>query len=99
MIEVSDSNGAISFRVQVVPRASRNELAGERNGALKVRIAAAPVAGAANKELVQFLARLFGVSRAAVEIISGQTGRVKRLRIIGLSPNSLTELLRNAGSS
>jgi len=99
MIEVADSNGAISFRVQVVPRASRSELAGEHNGALKVRVAAAPVAGAANKELVQFLARLLGVSRAAVEITSGQTGRLKRLRITGLSANSLTELLRKTGSS
>ena|SRR5215831_19043748 len=99
MIEVADSNGAISFRVQVVPRASRSELAGEHNGALKVRVAAAPVADAANKELVQFLARLLGVSRAAVEITSGQTGRLKRLRITGLSANSLTELLRKTGSS
>ncbi len=94
MIELSESDGAISFRVQVVPRASRSELAGEHNGAVKVRIAAAPVEGAANKELVQFLARVLRVSRAAVEITSGQTGRVKRVRVIGLSANSLTELLR-----
>lgn len=83
MIEYSEEDGRLKFRVRVVPRASRSELVGEHDGALRVRIAAPPVDGAANDELVRLLARTFGVTRNAVEITSGQTSKLKTVRVVG----------------
>jgi uncharacterized protein (TIGR00251 family) len=72
----------VIIRVKVVPRARRTELAGEMaDGALKVRVAAAPEKGEANQELCAFLARHYGVPRTAVEVVAGHTGTRKTVRI------------------
>lgn len=74
------------------PRASRTEIVGEHDGALKIRISAPPVDGAANAELIAFLAKLCKVAKQQVTIESGATGRRKRVRIAGLGdiPAALT---------
>jgi uncharacterized protein (TIGR00251 family) len=71
--------------VRVVPRASKAGVAGLRDGAVLVRIAAAPVDGAANAELVHTLARALDVPRRAVSIVSGAGARQKRVRVEGLT--------------
>jgi uncharacterized protein (TIGR00251 family) len=71
----------VIFKVQVVPRSSRSEVVGEYNGSLRVRIAAPPVDGAANEELIRVLAKTFNVSRSSVTIVSGHTGKVKQISI------------------
>lgn len=81
MIEVKESNDAVTFRVRVVTRASRTEIAGELDGALKVRIASPPVDGAANEELIRFLAKALGVARSDVAIVGGSASRSKLVRI------------------
>lgn len=73
----------MNFTVRVVPRASKSEVVGEHDGALKVRIALPPVDGAANEELVKLLAKSFGVSKSAVEIVSGRSSRTKQVRVKG----------------
>jgi hypothetical protein len=78
-------DGKLTFRVQVVPRASRSEVVGEHNGALRVRIAASPVEGAANDELVRTLAKTFSVPTSAVKIVRGQTSKLKTVSVTGLS--------------
>jgi uncharacterized protein len=83
VIVQSVHEGEVVFKVQVVPRSSRSEVVGEHNGALRVKIAAPPVDGAANEELVRVLAKTFDVSRSAVTIVSGQTGKVKQISIKG----------------
>ena len=70
--------------VHVQPRARRTESAGRHGDAFKVRLAAPPVDGAANEELVRFLAETFGVPRRAVRITAGLTGRRKTVEIDGL---------------
>ena len=80
------------FGVRVVPRASKSEVAGEVEGNLRVRISALPVDGAANAELVRVLAKYFGVAKSSVEIVSGQSSKTKRIRIIGVT----AETARNA---
>jgi uncharacterized protein (TIGR00251 family) len=70
--------------VRVQPRASRTELAGRHGDALKVRVAAPPVDGAANEALVEFLAERLGVARGAVTVQAGAGGRGKLLRIAGV---------------
>lgn len=67
--------------IRVIPRARKTEIAGEREGALVVRLAAPPVEGAANDALIEFLARHYKVPRRAVRILSGERSRVKRVEI------------------
>jgi uncharacterized protein len=69
------------FDVLVVPRASRSEVVGEHNGSLRVRIAAPPVDGAANNELVKVLAKVFEVAKSDVEIVSGLRSKLKRVTV------------------
>jgi uncharacterized protein (TIGR00251 family) len=75
-----DSNG-VTFSVRVVPRASRSEVAGLHDGALRIRVAAPPVEGAANRELVKFLAKRFKVAPSAIRLVSGSNSRNKTIRI------------------
>ena len=95
MIKYTVNGDLLRFTVKVAPRASRSESAGEHDGALKIRVAAPPVDGAANEELVKTLAREFSVSKRFVRIISGQTGKVKQIEIEGAD---LSILLKLAGS-
>jgi uncharacterized protein len=85
LINFTEKNGAIVFNVRVVPRASKSEIVGELNGALKVRIASPPVDGAANAELIKLLAKTFGVSKSEVEIIGGQTSKSKQIKLNGVT--------------
>jgi uncharacterized protein (TIGR00251 family) len=73
-----------SLLVHVQPRASRTEVVGRHGAAIKVRVAAPPVDGAANAELVRFLAERLGVRRALVRVASGTSARDKRIEIEGL---------------
>ena len=83
-----EDSAGVTFAVRVVPRASRSELAGLHDGALRIRVAAPPVEGAANQELVSFLAKRFKVSKAAVTLVSGSNSRNKIIRIA--DPNAAT---------
>ena len=74
----------MELKIKVIPRAAKTEMAGEMaDGTLKVRVKAVPEDGKANEELCGFLARHYGVARAAVEIVSGATSQRKRVRIRG----------------
>lgn len=92
MITYSEKNGSLTFNVRVVPRASRSEIVGEHDGALRVRVSAAPVDGAANEELVRILARALHVPRNAVVIIAGQTSRLKQVAVSGATSERLLAL-------
>lgn len=94
MINYWEKDGALIFKVLVVPRASRSEIVGEHNTALRVRIAAPPVEGAANEELIRVLAREFEVRKSAVQITAGQTSKRKEVRISGVSSAVLSKVLR-----
>ena len=74
-----DDDLILSIRLQ--PRASRDEIVGVHGDQLKIRITAPPVDGKANQHLLRYLAKYCQVPRASVELISGQTGRTKRVRI------------------
>lgn len=84
MINFTEKDNSIIFSVKVVPRAAKSEIVGDLNGALKIRLAAPPVDGAANAELVKLLAKTFAVSKSAVEILSGETGKTKCMKISGI---------------
>ena len=84
MIPLTDTAAGVSFRVRVVPRAGRTGVAGVRGDALLVRLAAAPVEGAANEALVAALAGILAVPRRDVAITSGERSRDKVVRIAGV---------------
>jgi uncharacterized protein len=85
-----------TIEIQVVPRASRTELAGKRGDAIRLRVAAPPVDGAANDEVVRFLAKRLGVKRSAVTITRGETSRRKTVTIEDLSTDAaLARLLED----
>ena len=92
MIEYQETDGAISFSVRVVARASRSGVVGEHDGALRVRISAPPVEGAANEELVRTLARALRVPSRAVEIVRGHSSKLKQVRVRGVDRRALESL-------
>jgi uncharacterized protein (TIGR00251 family) len=94
MLQVSESNDAVTFTVRVVVRASRTEIAGEHEGALRVRVAASPVEGAANAELIRFVAKLLRVPTRDVEIVGGLSSKSKRVRAKGVNQESFGKLVR-----
>ena len=93
-MNIVEKDGSVTFTVRVVPRASRSEIIGEHDGALKVRIASPPVDGAANAELIKLLAKQFGVSKSNVEIIGGQTSKTKQIRINGITAAQIAAVLK-----
>jgi uncharacterized protein (TIGR00251 family) len=92
-IESETQNRTVRFAVYAQPRASRTEVVGEHGDALKIRLAAPPVEGAANAELVSFLAKKLGVSKSAVRLVKGERGRQKLVEVEGLDPEELTSRL------
>jgi uncharacterized protein (TIGR00251 family) len=90
---VCDSEQGVVLKVQVQPRASRDEVVGPHGDALKIRITAAPVEGAANKHLLKFLTKKLRVARSQMNIISGATSRAKSIAIEGISAEEVRQRL------
>jgi len=81
----ADTPDGASLAVRVIPRARKTEIAGTREDALLVRLAAPPVEGAANDALIELIADRLHVPRHAVRVISGEHGRRKVVRIAGVT--------------
>jgi uncharacterized protein (TIGR00251 family) len=96
MIELREAEGGTVLRVRVQPRASRDGMAGEREGALLVRLTAPPVEGRANEALARLVARALDVPATAVTIVRGSRGRDKILHVAGLDPASVRARLEAA---
>jgi uncharacterized protein (TIGR00251 family) len=83
--------GIVSMLVQ--PNAGRNEVVGFEDGVLRVRIAAPPVKGKANRELIDFLGKRLGVSKRSITIEKGLTSRRKVIGVEGLSRDEVMKRL------
>jgi hypothetical protein len=83
----------LDLEIRVIPRAGRSGFGGLRDGTLLVRLAAAPVDGAANDELIALLAKTLRIPRRAVTIVSGERSRTKRVRIAGIDREQALERL------
>jgi uncharacterized protein (TIGR00251 family) len=79
--ESVDGQATLRLTLHVQPGATRTEVTGTHGDALKVRLAAPPVDGKANAELLRFLAEAFGVPRRNVTLVHGETSRAKVVRI------------------
>jgi len=90
-----ETNGeAGTVTVHVLPRASREEVAGLFGDAVRVRLTAPPLDNRANEALVRFLAAALGVPRPRVEIIAGRRGRKKIVRVTGMSRDDIFRRLK-----
>jgi uncharacterized protein (TIGR00251 family) len=89
--------GGVSLLVSASPRASRTEVVGVVEGRLRVRLAAPPVEGAANEELVRFLSRSLGVPQSAVSVTAGAGGRRKTVLVRGVAAAAAQGLLAGHG--
>jgi uncharacterized protein (TIGR00251 family) len=92
VIEISERDGSVVFAVRVTPRASRDAIEGEYQGALKVRLTAPPVEDRANDALRRFLAARLKVPVSAVRIVGGEKSRNKRIAVAGTSTAQVVSL-------
>jgi uncharacterized protein len=93
-LRIDDRGGSVRFSVRVQPRAARSEIVGLHGDALKVRLSAPPVDGAANVALVELLADALGVPRRCVRIVSGATSRGKVVEVDGVNVDNILRLAR-----
>ena len=82
---ITEVDGGVTFAVRVAPRSSRNQIVGVAGGALKIKLTAPPVEGAANAALIEFVAEWLGVRRSAVSIVSGDKARNKLVQVKGMT--------------
>jgi len=82
-----------SLEVRVTPKAGRDRVLGVRNHVLCVAVHAPPEKGKANQALLRFLAKILGVSRSSLDLLSGDTSRNKRIGIAGLEPREVARRL------
>jgi len=80
--------GGCRIKLRVQPRASRSELSGLHGNALKIRVTAPPVDGAANEEIVKVLAKALDVPRSAIRLIGGRVSRDKVVEVTDLAPET-----------
>lgn len=97
MSPIEATPDGIRLRLRIQPRASRSEGVGLHGDTLRIRLAAPPVDGAANEELVRHLAETLGVPRRAVVITAGHTGRLKTVTVAGVDPAAAARALGVAG--
>ena len=96
MIKLSAKECGVTFAVRVQPRAPKSGVAGEVDGVLKIRLAAPPVEGQANEELIRLLAELFDTPRRRIAILSGQTSKNKVVSVSGISIDEAERVLAEA---
>ena len=97
-LALTEGADGVTVALRVMPRAGRNAVEGVVEGALRVRVAAPPVDGAANKALLGFLASALGIPKRDLAIVTGERERQKRLRVAGLTVAQLRQRLRDYGA-
>jgi hypothetical protein len=98
MIEISERDGSIIFVIRVTPRASRDAIGGEHQGAVKVRLTAPPLEDRANDALGRLLAARLNVPVSAVRIVGGEKNRNKRVSVAGVTRAQVVALGSAVGS-
>ena len=93
MIPLRETETGVIFRIRVVPRASRSEVAGIQGDALKLRITAPPVEGKANEECIRLLAETLGVKKGQVTIIAGHASRTKTVAVEGVKAKEIDAII------
>jgi|SRR6187551_947834 len=98
VLEVEQRGSTLRIRVRVKPKASKSRILAVREGILEVAVAAPPVDGEANAELVRTLARALGCAKSALEIVTGAGSRSKLVAVVGFTPAELLARLGQTGT-
>lgn len=98
-IEITSARGTVIFMVRVQPGASRDEVVGVIDRAMKVRLRAPALENRANEALVELLSGLLGTPKSAVRILTGDRNRWKRIEVRGVTEAQILSLLASASSS
>jgi len=106
MLTIKETANGLSFSVYALPRSSKAAIVGCHDAALKVKLTAPPVSGAANKQCIQILAKALGLPKSALAITGGQTSRLKQISIQSAQGDfapaeikQLTEKLQNLAAA
>ena len=94
MLDIEQKDNWLTINLKVHPKSSANKVVGEHNGALKVSVTAPPEGGKANAAVVKLLSKLLRIPKSNVEIVSGQTSKNKRIRILGIKPVDIGKLIK-----
>ncbi len=92
-----DPEPRANFPIKVQPKASKDQVAGYREGVLQLRVTAPPDKGRANASVVSLLAQALGVAKSKVRIVRGQTSRDKLVTVDSLSPEEVRGILETGG--
>jgi uncharacterized protein len=95
MISLKESKKGLTFDIQVIPHASRAEIAGEQDGAFKVKVTAPPVDGAANEACIKLLAGELKLRKSQMEIFSGAKSRRKTVMVKNISRAELEKKIKD----
>ncbi len=93
MIPVQETAKGTTFAVKVHPRARKNAITGTVGDAVKLALTAPPVDGKANQAVIEFFSDLFDIPRSSVTIASGETNRLKVVRVSGISAENVRQRL------
>lgn len=96
MNSIQTSREGVTLILRVAPRASKDEIVGDINGVLKIRLQAPPVDGKANKALIKFLAKKLDAPARDISIVSGETARIKRVLIKNVAEADVRKAVRPA---
>lgn len=94
-LQTHPEKGTVTFAIRVQPRASKNQIVGVMDGALKIRVQAPAVENRANEEVCAFLAELLKRPKSAVRILSGERGRSKRVEVFGVTAAEIEALVQH----
>lgn len=96
----SDARRGAAIAVKVIPRAKKTAVTGVMDdGTIKIKVAAPPVDGAANKALIDFLAETLGLPKNQVDIVAGETSERKLVSLVGISPEKVNQILRDLAAA
>jgi hypothetical protein len=95
MINLKESKKGLTFDIHVIPHASRAEIVGVQDGALKIKVTVPPVEGAANEACIKLLAKELGLKKSQLEIASGAKSRKKTIMVKDISKVELETKINN----
>lgn len=95
IIQVKESKKGLTFEIQVTPRASHSEIAGRQDGALKLKVTAQPVDGAANEACLKLLTKALKLRKSQLEILTGEKSRKKIVLVKDINKKDLEEKINN----
>ena len=88
---MNETSDGVEVHIRAIPRASKNEIQGVHDNALKIRLTTPPVDGKANQALIKFLSKTLHIAKSKIELTQGETSRHKTVRISGLTADQLKE--------